>query len=617
MKVFTPVRHGVCLLMLAGLSGQANAISLNDYVTEVVQTHPTVLQNIHSYRQLVEDKTIANKGWRPSVDLTGSIGSYQTESPNTGNVEHNYGSHDLALTLTQNLFDGFDTTHRQDQAQARISSEIYRIYDEADNIGLRAVKLYLMALKHRKLVELAKINIDNHEDILAKIRERDESGVGQRSELEQTEGRVAQAYASLYAAQNNLQDALTQLHFMLGRYVSASELEDIDVPAIPEGELDELIDKALQQHPALKSANFNISAATHDFKRSKSTSYPQVDLKLQKLIGDDIGGPKGDTDEMSAVIHMSYNLYNGGADKAVKQQKLSSVHQYQEFAAQVRREVIENYRLAWMAHTALAGQIEFLNEYQERAGRTVDFYQEEFFIGQRDLLDLLDAESEYNSAQISYTNAYYDNVEATYRVNEGMGGLFTALAIDVKIDDSSLTLASREVNGVDKMPYNYDRDEDKEQDPTDHCDNSLLRNQINVYGCEPMEAEFGYKYQPEIIIENLNFLFDRVELTMESSERLQTVIGNIKRVGGPNPTVVINAHTDSKGSIEYNDKLSQRRAESIKSTLVESGFKEEQLTAIGKGELEPIEDNATEEGRSANRRVEFVVTPENAPETAN
>lgn len=69
-------------------------------------------------------------------------------------------------------------------------------------------------------------------------------------------------------------------------------------------------------------------------------------------------------------------------------------------------------------------------------------------------------------------------------------------------------------------------------------------------------------------------------------------------------------HTDSTGSESYNQQLSERRAESVKNYLIDSGVAAYRLTAEGRGEYEPRESNATEAGRALNRRVEIFVAPD-------
>ena len=76
-----------------------------------------------------------------------------------------------------------------------------------------------------------------------------------------------------------------------------------------------------------------------------------------------------------------------------------------------------------------------------------------------------------------------------------------------------------------------------------------------------------------------------------------------------NPTTkaVVEGNTDSKGTDEYNQKLSERRAASVKDVLVKSGIEADRLTTVGYGESRPVASNDTEEGRAKNRRVSIVV----------
>jgi OOP family OmpA-OmpF porin len=74
--------------------------------------------------------------------------------------------------------------------------------------------------------------------------------------------------------------------------------------------------------------------------------------------------------------------------------------------------------------------------------------------------------------------------------------------------------------------------------------------------------------------------------------------------------IVVEGHTDSRGSDENNMKLSQRRADSVRSHLITQGITADKITAVGWGESRPVADNDTAEGRANNRRVELVVTPE-------
>ena len=101
------------------------------------------------------------------------------------------------------------------------------------------------------------------------------------------------------------------------------------------------------------------------------------------------------------------------------------------------------------------------------------------------------------------------------------------------------------------------------------------------------------------------FDFDKAVLKPEGKAKLDDLVGKIQ---GINLEVIIAVgHTDSVGSDAYNQKLSVRRAESVKAYLVSKGIEKNRVYTEGKGEKQPVADNKTKEGRAKNRRVEIEV----------
>jgi len=101
------------------------------------------------------------------------------------------------------------------------------------------------------------------------------------------------------------------------------------------------------------------------------------------------------------------------------------------------------------------------------------------------------------------------------------------------------------------------------------------------------------------------FDFDKAVLKPEGRAKLDDLVG---KMGGLNLEVVIAVgHTDSVGTSAYNQRLSVRRADAVKGYLVEKGIEKNRVYTEGKGELQPVADNKTSEGRAKNRRVEIEV----------
>lgn len=109
------------------------------------------------------------------------------------------------------------------------------------------------------------------------------------------------------------------------------------------------------------------------------------------------------------------------------------------------------------------------------------------------------------------------------------------------------------------------------------------------------------------IADKVLFAVDQSDLPAEGAavvDRLAKVLGGVGISGA-----MVEGHTDATGSDEYNQALSERRANTVRDALAKGGLSPTGVRAQGFGESDPIESNDTEEGRTQNRRVVVVVTP--------
>ena len=103
------------------------------------------------------------------------------------------------------------------------------------------------------------------------------------------------------------------------------------------------------------------------------------------------------------------------------------------------------------------------------------------------------------------------------------------------------------------------------------------------------------------------FDVDSAALRPQVQSDLNVLAGNLLRY--PNSTIFVVGHTDNTGSAAHNQQLSQRRAQSVASTLIAGGVNPGRIIPSGRGEDQPIASNLTPEGRQANRRVEITIRP--------
>ena len=104
----------------------------------------------------------------------------------------------------------------------------------------------------------------------------------------------------------------------------------------------------------------------------------------------------------------------------------------------------------------------------------------------------------------------------------------------------------------------------------------------------------------------VRFDFNKSTLTAQAKANLDKLVKVFTEY--PDTNIVIYGYTDSSGADDYDLKLSQQRAEAVKSYLSKKGVSSARFTTTGMGEADPIESNETDAGRSKNRRVEFAIT---------
>jgi outer membrane protein OmpA-like peptidoglycan-associated protein len=176
---------------------------------------------------------------------------------------------------------------------------------------------------------------------------------------------------------------------------------------------------------------------------------------------------------------------------------------------------------------------------------------------------------------------------------------------------------------VPPPPPPVDSDGDGVPDTVDQCPNTPPGTKVDEKGCPlisckaPQPGErislAGCGTGDTLVLNGVNFDFNRERLTPNAKAILDGVIDELKKY--PGITVEVGGYTDSKGNDAYNQRLSQRRTESVVEYLAAAGIAKPRMTAVGYGASHPVADNATDEGRALNRRVELKITGGSAQST--
>lgn len=155
---------------------------------------------------------------------------------------------------------------------------------------------------------------------------------------------------------------------------------------------------------------------------------------------------------------------------------------------------------------------------------------------------------------------------------------------------------------IDSRGCPVDSDSDGVYDGIDRCPQTPAGAAVDEFGC-PLVKPLFEEERRTLILEGVFFEFNSAKLTLNSKEILDHVAESM--LAWPEVRVEIGGHSDSLGAEEYNLRLSRLRAESVRDYLLEKGVPRLQLEARGYGEVNPIDNNRTEDGRAKNRRVEL------------
>lgn len=384
----------------------ATHISVNDTVYGVLHNHRS-LMSIKENRALLEHElNKARAGFGPRVDVTGEIGvGVLSDTTSRGlNLDDQWLSvGSVSAKLVQPIWDGFATRSRVRAAQATLDSVKARIFDTATSLSLDGIIAHIDLLRRIKLVELARNNVARHESILAQARDRARMGADTQADVTQAESRLQRAHSALAEAEDALRVAYATYSRLTGIY-TVGKLDAVPMPAEMPDTAAAFIQMAEKHNPKLAAYLQDIRAAKGEKELAQSAMYPTFQLEA----GPEYSDRGGDRDRwvysFDVLATVRWNVFNSGAD--VEGIRAASARERE--ARQNLYDYMDTLRLdmesTWSNYLAAKEQYKFYTKAVENNTYTRQAYHDQFLLGTRSLLDVLDSENElYNSASQAET----------------------------------------------------------------------------------------------------------------------------------------------------------------------------------------------------------------------
>ena len=419
----------------------ASAETLKEVVQLAIETNPQV--GIISKRKDAADAAVdaARGAYFPKLDFLYGAGTERSQNSSTAGTTTGFlrmHRHQEGMVLNQMLFDGLGTPAEVNRRRAISDAAAYRVYATAEEIALQAIDAYIDVLKNKELVSFAKENLGAHQRTFDQVKLRSDKGVGRRADLEQIEARNALASANVSSAESSLRDAEIAFLKVVGR-------NPINLAVAPDPKnvpttVDAAVKAGFANHPTLKSSQSDIEQAQAQRELARSFWFPRLELEASYTNNRNLDGVVGPNRDRLLMLYLKWNLFRGGFDYHRLKETALQIDEATEISRNTSRQVENAVRLAYNAFATARDRIPSLDRYVKSSNATRAAYAQQFAIGQRTLLDLLDAENEYFTARSTDATGRYIQISAKYRVLNAMGQLLATL--EVKAPDQA-TLRER------------------------------------------------------------------------------------------------------------------------------------------------------------------------------
>ncbi len=421
----------LALILSMGGIGRAWSMSLEEAVSIAVKTNPDVGQAIAN-REAIEFALRQGRGrYLPSIDLEGDLGAENRNNATTrasGDQNSVFFRRQASVVMRQLLFDGFKTDAEVERQASRVDSASYEVADRSETLALAVVRQYLDIIRLRRSIAFARQNIAYHEKLLSRIKQGTVGGTLSVADRQQAQERFFAAKAQALSIQADLDSAEATFIKLVGQAAGSVKWPRGLQRYLPRT-MNIALDYARKNHPSILSAGAELDAAAALVKKAEADFYPQLSLEARGSVGRDLAGVPGRDYGGQVGVVMSWNLYNGGIKRAHEQEQVRRVDEARMKLHQVQRDVDEAMRLSWSRRAQEALRLGELRQQLATQDKVLSSYNQQFSIGQRSLLDVLDAQNSKFSEQIAVETSAAATLFAEYRIFAASGTLLKVLAV--------------------------------------------------------------------------------------------------------------------------------------------------------------------------------------------
>jgi outer membrane protein len=420
----------------------AQAESLEAALAEAYRNNPSLNAQRASVRVTDENVPQALSGYRPRITVTASGGEQSlssttrvvspnlpaTAAPNTPatyatqsgyNSPFNYGA-----TISQTLFNGFQTANKTRQAESQVLAARATLATTVQTVLLNAATAYMNLLRDTAILDLQRRNVEVLQEGLRQTRDRFNVGEVTRTDVAQSESRLASGRSQVLLAESNYKASQATYRQVIGSNPSRLT-PGAPVDRFSPGNLPGAVAIGITSHPTVASAQFNVDAAQLAVQVAEGALLPNLSVQGNYQKNYLAVGSLNTIESYNASVlgTLTVPIYQGGAEYSLIRQAKETLAQrrldFDTARDQVRQAVVQS----WGQLDAAKGNIEATKAQVQASEIALNGVREEARVGQRTTLDVLNAQQELVNARVAMVSAQRDRVVASYSLLAAVGRL--------------------------------------------------------------------------------------------------------------------------------------------------------------------------------------------------
>ncbi|MDO9417060.1 TolC family outer membrane protein [Pararhizobium sp.] len=418
-------KAAVLAAMSAALWFQPHAVSAETIfgaMAKAYKNNPDLNAARAGLRATDEGVPIAKSGYRPVVEgtATGTL----TRLDNITGV-NDYKSSSVGITVTQQIFDGFQTLNNVRAAESTVFATREALRGNEISILLAAAQSYANIARDQQIVSIRKQNLAFLREQLNAAQARLDVGEGTRTDVSLAQAELANAQALLVGAVAQLKSSQAVYVQIVGETPEGIKQPSPAKKALPSN-LDQAVATGLREHPSITGASYNVDAAGYQVKSAEGTMLPGV--VLQGAVTRQTGDASATQNQTSSSITARLNvpIYQGGVEYGQIRQAKERLGQQRILVDSARAEVQQTIVTAYAQLEAALAIISANRQQISAANLALSGVIEERSVGQRTTLDVLDAQQTVLQAKEALVGSQRDAVVASYSVIAAMGRLTIA-----------------------------------------------------------------------------------------------------------------------------------------------------------------------------------------------